>query len=165
MPKRQNVFSKRKCDKPGDRRKARLVRIPIFNDCNVRERFSWGWKDASYTPVASSSLLGWKGLRVFRFQDLPSGEIYRDPSPLHIIILTNQPPEKLYQRFEGLSLDKPPIPGSISMVPTDSFAEWTWEGTKDSLHVFMERARRTKHDFTSRCRALVPACTSLLIAR
>jgi hypothetical protein len=51
------------------------------------------------------------------------------------------------------------------MVPTDSFAEWTWEGTKDSLHVFMERARRTKHDFTSRCRALVPACTSLLIAR
>ena len=69
------------------------------------------------------------------------------PSPFHIIILTNQPPEKLYQRFEGLSLDKPPIPGSISMVPTDSFAEWIWEGTKDSLHVFMEQSQANEARF------------------
>lgn len=104
----------------------------------VASSSSFGWKDAPYTPVASSISLGWKGLQAHRFQDLPSGVVYRDPSPLHTIILINRPPEKLNQRYEGLRQDLRPLPGSISMLPNDSFAEWSWRGTKDSLHVFLE---------------------------
>ena len=104
----------------------------------VTSNSSFGWKNAPYKPVASSISLGWKGLQAHRFQDLPSGEVYRDPSPLHTIILINRPPEKLNQRYEGLRHDLPPLPGSISMLPNDSFAEWSWKGTKDSLHVFLE---------------------------
>src|SRR3984957_13954153 len=99
---------------------------------------AFGWKDAPYRPVASSISLGWEGLQAHRFQDLPSGKVYRDPFPEHSIILINRPPEKLNQRYEGLKHDMPPSPGSISILPKDSFAEWSWKGTKDSLHVFLK---------------------------
>lgn len=32
----------------------------------------------------------------------------------------------------------PPPAGSISILPNDSFAEWSWKGTKDSLHISLE---------------------------
>ena len=41
-------------------------------------------------------------------------------------------------QYEGLKRDKPPAAGSVALVPAGSAALWRWEGSKDSLHIYLE---------------------------
>jgi AraC family transcriptional regulator len=41
-------------------------------------------------------------------------------------------------RYEGVKRDMPPPAGSIAVVPAESSILWRWQGTKDSLHVYLE---------------------------
>jgi AraC family transcriptional regulator len=41
-------------------------------------------------------------------------------------------------RYEGVKRDMPPPAGSIAVVPAESSILWRWQGTKDSLLIYLE---------------------------
>src|ERR1700739_3894516 len=80
-----------------------------------------------FTPSATSSGMGWKGLQAVRWRKVPaSGEISFFPMSQHALTLMIRPPEKMDLRYEGVKLDRPVPGGSILGVPAGRSREFCW---------------------------------------
>jgi AraC family transcriptional regulator len=90
-------------------------------------------------PFATSYGMGWKGLQAVRCRDSSGSEFSGEvTSRTHAVVLTIRPPEKMDLRYEGVKRDMPPPAGSITVMPAGSSALWRWQGSKDSLVIFLE---------------------------
>jgi AraC family transcriptional regulator len=87
---------------------------------------------------ATSYGMGWKGLQAVR-EENPDGEFNRaGTASTHVLVLTVQPPETMDLRYEGVKRDMPAPAGSITVVPAGSSLLARWQGSRDSLFVFLE---------------------------
>jgi AraC family transcriptional regulator len=93
---------------------------------------------APLIPNAASFQLGWTGLKAVRYRDSITNEFSAPPISQHALVLVTRPPEQMNMQYEGLKRDKPPAAGSVALVPAGSAALWRWEGSKDSLHIYLE---------------------------
>jgi AraC family transcriptional regulator len=89
-------------------------------------------------PCATSYRMGWKGLQAVRYLKCPTSEFSVPPVSPHTLVLITRPPEKMDVRYEGVKRDMPPPAGSIAVVPTESSVLWRWQGSKDSLLIYLE---------------------------
>jgi AraC family transcriptional regulator len=89
-------------------------------------------------PTAASHRLGWTGLEAIRFSDLGDAEFERPALTHHSLILFTKPPDELDLRYEDVRRHRPPPTGSVSVVPAGMPTRWRWQGTKSSLHVYLE---------------------------
>jgi AraC family transcriptional regulator len=90
------------------------------------------------TPFVASYRMGWKGLQAVRYLDCPGSEFVVPPLSHHLLVLITRPPEKLDLRYEGVKRDVPSPAGSIAVVPAENSLLWRWQGSKDSLHIYLE---------------------------
>jgi AraC family transcriptional regulator len=87
---------------------------------------------------ATSYGMGWKGLQAVR-EENPGGEFNRaGTASTHVLVLTVRPPETMDLRYEGVKRDMPAPAGSITVVPAGSSLLARWQGSRDSLFVFLE---------------------------
>jgi AraC family transcriptional regulator len=92
-----------------------------------------------FAPCAVSTGMGWKGLEALRYRNSPtSGELCFPPVSHHCLVVITRPPEKLDVQYEGVKRHKPSPAGSIAVVPAGSSALWRWQGSKDTLLVYLE---------------------------
>ena len=89
-------------------------------------------------PDATSQNLGWVGLQAFRCRNNAPNEVYWPPISRHLLVLTTRPPAKMRFRYAGGKRDLPPPAGSITVMPVGSEAELCWQGTEDSLHIYLD---------------------------
>lgn len=89
-------------------------------------------------PDATSHNLGWVGLQAFRYRETATNEVHWPPLSQHLLVLMTKPPPTMSFRYEGGKRDIPPPAGSIAVMPVGSVAEACWQGTKDSLHIYLE---------------------------
>jgi AraC family transcriptional regulator len=89
-------------------------------------------------PDATSHNLGWVGLQALRCQNSAPNEVHWPPISQHLLVLMTRPPAKMRFRYEGGKRDLPPPAGSIAVMPVGSEAEACWQGTKDSLHIYLD---------------------------
>ena len=89
-------------------------------------------------PDATSQNLGWVGLQAFRCRNNAPNEVYWPPISRHLLVLTTRPPAKMRFRYAGGQRDLPPPAGSIAVMPVGSEAELCWQGTKDSLYIYLD---------------------------
>ncbi|HZC35133.1 MAG TPA: AraC family transcriptional regulator [Chthoniobacterales bacterium] len=96
-------------------------------------------------PNAPASYrMGWKGLHAVRYRTSPAGgEFSLPPLSLHLV-LNIRPPEKFNLRYEGVRRDEPPPAGSIHVIPAGSPVLTRWQGSRDSLHVFLNPSLITR---------------------
>jgi AraC family transcriptional regulator len=95
-------------------------------------------KITPFAPCAASYTMGWKGIQAVSYRDSPASEFGTPPVSPYRLVLMIRPPEKLHLRYEGVKRDLPPPAGSITLVPAESSLLWRWQGSKDSLHIFLE---------------------------
>src|SRR5258708_35881402 len=94
--------------------------------------------------LATSYGMGWKGLQAVREKN-PGGEFSRVGTPsTHVLGLWVRPPEKINMRYEGVKRDMPPPAGSIAVVPAGSSVLSHWQGSRDSIFVFLEPSLVTR---------------------
>jgi AraC family transcriptional regulator len=87
---------------------------------------------------ATSYRMGWRGLQAVRSES-PVSEFSGAGTPMtHVLGLIVRPPEKMNLRYEGVKRDRPLPAGSIAVVPAGSSVLVGWEGSMDSLHVYLE---------------------------
>jgi AraC family transcriptional regulator len=87
---------------------------------------------------ATSYGMGWKGLQAVRVES-HGGEFSAVITPsTHVLGLSVRPPEKMDLRYEGVKRDMPPPAGSIAVVPAGSSVLSRWQGSKDSLLIYLE---------------------------
>src|SRR5258708_1313774 len=91
-------------------------------------------------PDATSQNLGGAGLQAFRYRKMNSApnEVHWPPLSQHLLVLMTRPPAKMRLRYEGVKRDLPPPAGSIAVLPVGSEPEGCWQGTKDSLHIYLD---------------------------
>ena len=89
-------------------------------------------------PDATSQNLGWAGLQAIRYRDTAPNEVRWPPLSQHLLVLMTRPPAKMRFRYEGGKRDLPPPAGSIAVLPVGSEPEFCWQGTKDSLHIYLD---------------------------
>src|SRR6202040_4216788 len=89
-------------------------------------------------PDATSQNLGWVGLQALRCRNSAPNEVHWPPLSQHLLVLMTRPPAKMRFRYEGGKRDLPPPAGSIAVIPVGSEAEFCWQGTKDSLHIYLD---------------------------
>jgi hypothetical protein len=89
-------------------------------------------------PDAPSQNLGWVGLQAFRYRNIAANEFYWPPLSQHLLVLMTRPPAKMRFRYEGGKRNLPPPAGSIAVMPVGSEPEFCWQGTEDSLHIYLD---------------------------
>ena len=90
-------------------------------------------------PNATSYGMGWKALQAVRYRNMPdSVEFSLPPVSLHRLLLTIRPPKKYYLQCEELKRDGPLTPGSIAVLPRQTFMRQGWQGSWDALIVYLE---------------------------
>jgi AraC family transcriptional regulator len=93
---------------------------------------------------ATSYGMGWKGLQAVRVES-PGGEFSAAITPsTHVLGLSLRPPEKMELRYDGVRRDMPPTAGSIAVVPAGSSVQTRWQGSKDSLFIYLESSLVTR---------------------
>src|SRR6202035_1978723 len=82
----------------------------------------------------------WAGLQAFRYRKMNSApnEVHWPPISRHLLVLTTRPPAKMRFRYAGGKRDVQPPAGSITVMPVGSEAELCWQGTEDSLHIYLD---------------------------
>jgi AraC family transcriptional regulator len=94
--------------------------------------------------LATSYGMGWKRLQAVRIES-PGGEFSAVIIPSsHLLSLTVRPPEKMELRYEGVKRDMPFLAGSIAVVPAGSSVQSSWQGSKDSLFIYLEPSLVTR---------------------
>jgi AraC family transcriptional regulator len=92
-----------------------------------------------FLPSATSYGMGWKTLQAVRYSySRAGGECSLPPIPLHALILTIRPAEKLEVDYDGVRIDRPLSAGSINLIPAGSPLRWRREGNVDGLVVYLE---------------------------
>jgi AraC family transcriptional regulator len=79
----------------------------------------------------------------------------------HVLVLTIRPAERLHVRYEGVRLDRPPVAGSINVIPAGSSVLWRRKGSMDALFIHLEpslvaRIAAESFDFDSSRTVLPP---------
>jgi AraC family transcriptional regulator len=94
-----------------------------------------------FTPSATSYGFAWNAMQVARYLEVKStasGEFSASQVPRHGLVLTIRPAEKLDVRYAGMKVKKPPVAGSINVVPAGSSVQWEREGSMDLLFIYLE---------------------------
>jgi AraC family transcriptional regulator len=95
-------------------------------------------KAIPFEPAAWSDRLGWVGLEAVCCRTGPAFELDQPALTHHWLALFVRPPQELDLRYEGVRRHRPPLAGSIILVPAGSPAGWRWSGRRDLLSVYLE---------------------------
>jgi AraC family transcriptional regulator len=124
----------------------RIVPFAPFREIKTLHPFNLnGYHSALEEKIFATSYgMGWKGLQAVRIES-PGGEFSAVVTPsTHVLGLSIRPPEKLDLRYEGVKRDMPPPAGSIAVVPAGSSVLSRWQGSKDSLLIYLEPSLVTR---------------------
>jgi AraC family transcriptional regulator len=124
----------------------RIVPFAPFREIKTFHPFNLnGYYSALEKKIFSTSYgMGWKGLQAVRIES-PGGEFSAAVTPsTHVLVLSVRPPEKLDLQYEGVKRDMPPPAGSIAVVPAGSSVLSRWQGSKDSLLIYLEPSLVTR---------------------
>jgi len=92
-----------------------------------------------FDPLTTSYGMGWTEVQAVRYHTTPSREVTATGTPTtHVLALTIRPSKMLALRYGEVKRDRPLPPGSIAVVPAGSSQLVRWQGSKDTLHVFLE---------------------------
>ena len=94
-----------------------------------------------FMPSATSYGFAWNAMQVARYLEVKStasGEFSASQVPRHGLVLTIRPAEKLDVQYAGMKVKKPPVAGSINVVPAGSSVQWEREGSMDLLFIYLE---------------------------
>lgn len=91
-----------------------------------------------FASTVTSVNLGWGSVEAWRACHAPSSALSHSGLTHHNLVLFNHPPADLHLRFGDVARRSSPPPGSILIIPAGAEAAWRWQGTKDSLHVFLD---------------------------
>jgi AraC family transcriptional regulator len=106
---------------------------------NIVKRVEGAQRFAPFTPSATSYGLEWNALRAVRYlKSSASGEFSMPPAPRHGLVLTIQPAESLEVQYAGLTVKRPPVAGSINVIPAGSSVQWSRQGNMDALFIDLE---------------------------
>jgi AraC family transcriptional regulator len=96
-------------------------------------------KSIPYPPSATSYGLGWKGLEAVRYRkDSANVEFTIPPVSYHCVALIGRSPAHWYVRYDGVERQTPPPVGSIAVVPAGSSPVVRWQGSKDTVLIYLE---------------------------
>jgi AraC family transcriptional regulator len=129
---------------------------------NIVKRIEGTQRFAPFTPSATSYGLQWNALRAVRYlKSSASGEFSMPPASRHGLVLTIQPAERLEVQYAGLTVKRPPIAGSINVIPAGSSVQWSRQGNMDALFIDLEpnpvaRVAAESFDFDSSRTVLPP---------
>jgi AraC family transcriptional regulator len=124
----------------------RIVAFAPFREIKTLHPFNLnGYYSAlEEKSFATSYGMGWKGLQAVRIES-PGGEFSAAVTPsTHLLGLSVRPPEKMDLQYEGVKRDMPPPVGSIAVVPAGSSVLSRWQGSKDSLLIYLEPSLVTR---------------------
>ena len=131
-------------------------------DDNIRKRIESTEEFVPFTPSATSYGLEWKALRAVRYLKSPaSGEFSMPSASRHGLVLTIRPAERLDVRYAGVRVKRPPVAGSINVIPAGSSVQWWRKGSMDALFIHLEpslvaRVASESFDFDSSRTVLPP---------
>src|SRR5260221_5787079 len=129
---------------------------------NILKRNEATQNFAPFTAAATSYGMEWKTLQAVRYRKSPaSGEFSLAPVSRHGLVLTIRPAERLHVRYDGVRLDRPPVAGSINVIPAGSSVLWRRQGSMDALFIHLEpsvvaRVAAESFDFDSSRTVLPP---------
>jgi AraC family transcriptional regulator len=111
----------------------------IDQDENTLKELEARQKLIPYVPSATSYRMGWKTLHAVRYCNSPaSGEFSLPPVSRHGLVLTIRPAEKFEACYDGVRINRPPVTGSINVIPAGSSLWWRRQGNMDALIVYLE---------------------------
>jgi len=111
----------------------------IRQDENIFKRIEGTQRFVPFTPSATTYGLEWNALRAVRYLKSPaSGEFSMPPASWHGLVLTIQPAERLDVQYAGLTVKRPPVAGSINVIPAGSSVQWSRKGSMDALFIHLE---------------------------
>lgn len=131
---------------------------------NIVKRIEGTQRFVPFTPSATSYGLEWNALRAVRYlKGSASGEFSMPPASRHGLVLTIQPAESLEAQYAGLTVKRPPVAGSINVLPAGSSVQWSRKGNMDALFIDLEpslvaRVAAESFDFDSSRTVLPPLC-------
>jgi AraC family transcriptional regulator len=79
-----------------------------------------------------------KAVRYLEAKSTASGEFSASQVSRHGVVLTIRPAERLDVRYAGMRVKRPPVAGSINLVPAGSSVQWEREGSMDLLFIYLE---------------------------
>jgi AraC family transcriptional regulator len=79
-----------------------------------------------------------QAVRYLEAKSTASGEFNASQVSRHGLVLTIRPAERLDVRYAGMRVKKPPVAGSINVVPAGSSVQWDREGSMDLLFIYLE---------------------------
>jgi AraC-like DNA-binding protein len=96
-------------------------------------------KGLSHSPRLQRAA-DWNGTRCGRFVALGIWPAANSvcPASRHGLVLTIQPAERLDVRYAGLTVKRPPVAGSINVIPAGSSVQWSRKGSMDALFIHLE---------------------------
>jgi hypothetical protein len=104
-----------------------------------KEEFDALLGDIPFAPCATSYGMGWEGLQAVHYCKSPNKMFFAAGTALaHVLVLTIRPPEKMDLEYEGVKQHKPPPAGSIYVVPAGCNVLARWQGSVESLVIFLE---------------------------
>jgi AraC family transcriptional regulator len=79
-----------------------------------------------------------QAVRYLESKSTASGELSAPQVSRHGLVLTMRPAERLDVRYAGMRVKRPPVAGSINVVPAGSSVQWEREGSMDLLFIYLE---------------------------
>ena len=108
-------------------------------ESGFKEEFDALLGDVPFAPCATSDGMGWKGLQAVHYCKSPNRAFFSTGTALaHVLVLTIRPPEKMDLEYEGVKQHRPPPAGSIYVMPAGCNMLLRWQGSIDSIVIFLE---------------------------
>ena len=108
-------------------------------ESGFKEEFDALLGDVPFAPCATSDGMGWKGLQAVHYCKSPNRVFFSTGTALaHVLVLTIRPPEKMDLEYEGVKQHRPPPAGSIYVVPAGCNMLARWQGSINSIFIFLE---------------------------
>ena len=111
----------------------------LQEESGFKEEFDALLGDVPFAPCATSYGMGWKGLQAVHYCKSPNRAFFSTGTALaHVLVLTIRPPEKMELEYEGVKQHRPPPAGSIYVMPAGCNMLLRWQGSIDSIVIFLE---------------------------
>jgi AraC family transcriptional regulator len=111
----------------------------LQEESGFKEEFDALLGDVPFAPCATSYGMGWKGLQAVHYCKSPNRVFFSTGTALaHVLVLTIRPPEKMELEYEGVKQHRPPPAGSIYVMPAGCNMLLRWQGSIDSIVIFLE---------------------------
>ena len=111
----------------------------LQEESGFKEEFDALLGDVPFAPCATSYGMGWKGLQAVHYCKSPNRAFFSTGTALaHVLVLTIRPPEKMELEYEGVRHHRPPPAGSIYVMPAGCNMLLRWQGSIDSIVIFLE---------------------------